>query len=441
MLDFRVFVLMLTCLLCSVSHSEIRTSLVAQGLGFISPDYENTKNKNFAFIGATLRSRTDSKNEDAFKINTTALFSPGTNVLSYINLREIYFSSVTGSRSALHIGRKLHNWSSLDSIWNLGVYQPQFKWNPLTPENQGLTGIFWNKSEVGYGVTLFGSPLYIPDQGASYELKDGQFQASNPWFQTPPQNIRFQNQLLPIDYNVERPETSSVVFQTLLGAQLRLGEAKGYFAHFSAMTKPANQLALGYKGVLVTTRVRVDVIPKVYFENNYAADFGYRTDWGVAQISAIYNTPRSPSFDEGVNRPEFKSSLMWGPQILYRLRPFDFFLGYLDTSGGEITDVGPDVSADRKSLSERFLYKQAVLLQANYGEVFQKSLQYNASFQYKFSTKEGFREIRMKNKINMRGPWAYWLDLILIDTDSAKLSNMESFKSQDQVLLGVSYDL
>jgi hypothetical protein len=438
---FTLFIMTLIFLLSSVSHSEIRTSLLAEDLDFISPDYESTDAKNFIFVGATLKSHADGKTEDPFKINLTGLFAVGHSVLSYLNIREIYFTSQIDSKSAIHIGRKLQNWSTLDTIWNLGVYQPQFKWNALAPENQGLTGIFWNKNEDSYGLTLFASPIYIPDQGASYELKDGQFQSNNPWFQSPPQNIKFQNQLLPIDYNIDTPDTSKIVFQTQFGAQFRLGESRGFFTNIAGMYKPSNQLALGYKGVLVTTRVRIDITPKVYFENIYSSDFGYRGDWGVAQLSLLYSKPQNPSFDPGFNSPEFEESLSWGPQFLYKFKPFDLFIGYLDTSGGKVKDVGPDASDDRASLSQRFLFTQALQTQVTYSDIFWNYMKLESTFQYKFSTKDAFRQIRFKNVFDIRGPFAFWIDMLLIDTDSEAKSNMEAYKSQDQVWLGVSYDI
>jgi hypothetical protein len=423
----------------SVSYSEIRTSLLTQGLSFVSPDYESTSKKTFAFVGATLRS--DTRTDDSFKINLTGQYAIGDSILSFLNIREIYFSYKIDDKSKMHLGRKLMNWSSLDTIWNLGVYQPQFKWNPLNPENQGLTGLFWNKNDGGFGLTLFASPLYIPDQGASYELKDGQFQGSNPWFQAPPQNIKFQGQILPIDYEIAKPETSSVIFQTQYGAQLRLGEKKGYFANIAGIYKPANQLALGYKGVLVTTRVRIDITPKVYFENAYSADLGYRQDWGVAQLSLLYSKPQSPTFDPSYNAPEFEQSLSWGPQFFYKFKPFEFFIGYLDTTGGNVKDIGPDASPDRQSLSQRFLFRQAIQAQVTYSEVFWNQMKLDSTLQFKTSSKEGFRQIKFKNSFNIRGPWAFWLDILLIDTDSSISTNIESYKSLDQAWLGASYDL
>lgn len=424
----------------SVSYSEIRTSIWAQSLSFISPDYESTNKKNFMFLGVTLKS--DTKSSDSFKINLVGQYAPENSILSYLNIREIYFAAnLFSGSSQVSIGRKLQNWSALDSTWNLGVYQPQFKWNPLTPEKQGLTGFFWQMNSSGYDLTLFASPLYIPDQSANYELKEGQFQSSNPWFPTPPQNIKFQDQLLPIDYEITKPEVNSVIYQTQFGTKLRLGESNGYFANLAGMYKPSNQLALGYKGTLITTRVHIEVTPKVYFENVYSADFGYRQDWGLAQFSLLYSKPQNPKFDAVFNAPEFEQSLSWGPQILYKYENYEIFLGYLGTSGGEVKDVGPDASPDRISLSQRFLYKEAMQIQLKYADVFWNKLKLDSSLQYLSSSKEGFRQIRFKNLFKIKGPWAFWMDFLLIDTNSSDLSNLEPYKSSDQISFGINYSI
>lgn len=438
MRKLNLILISLVTMYVSLSHSEIRTSLVAENLSFLSPDYTADK-KNFAFIGANVKS--DSKSEDPFNIDLTGSYAVGNSVLSSLNIREVFYTIKIDEVSDIHMGRKTMDWSSTDKLWNFGVYQPQFRWNQLNPQNQGLTGLFWSKNDSSYGLTLFATPIYLPDQGPSYEIKDGQFQSSNPFFQAPPQNIRFQGQILPIDYEITKPETSDVVFQSQMGAQLRFGEEKGYFARISGMFKPSNQLALGYKGVLVTTRVRVDVLPKTYYENVYSADFGIKDNWGFAQFGALYSKPQNPEFDPAYNAPQFEPSLSFGPQFLYRYKPFEFFAAYVDTSGGQVTDVGPDASPDRASLSERFLYKQAALLKVNYSEVFLKQFRWTSMFEYKFGSKESFRQIRFKNIINIRGPWAFWAEVLLLDNDSAVRSNRDAYKNLDQLWLGASYDL
>lgn len=439
MAKFNLILMSLLSLLASLSHSEIRTTLATQGLSLISSDYQSTESKNFFFLGVSLKS--DSKSEDIFKVNLTGMYALGNSVLSYVNIREVYSTFRFEDKSVLHVGRKLKNWSSLDTIWNMGVYQPQFKWNPLAPENQGLTGLQWSKHLAGFGITLFASPLYIPDQSANYELKDGQFQSSNPWFAAPPQNIKFGSQILPIDYNIIKPEVSDVISQTQYGAHFSYATTNGYFVNLAGMHKPSNQLALGYKGVLVTTRVRVDVTPKIYFEDIYSADLGVKKDWGFLQISLLQSKPKNPEFESTYNAPQFDSSTSVGPMFLYKFKPFEFFIAHLETSGGAVRDVGPDASVDRASLSERFLFKQATQVQLRFSDIFLEKFRWDSTLNFTTSSKEGFRQIKYKNYFKFKGPWAFWLDFLLIDTNSAIQTNIEPYKSSDQVTLGATYDL
>ncbi|MGZ3692365.1 MAG: hypothetical protein ACXVAX_12735, partial [Pseudobdellovibrio sp.] len=116
-------------------------------------------------------------------------------------------------------------------------------------------------------------------------------------------------------------------------------------------------------------------------------------------------------------------------------------LAYFDTVGGKVTDVGPDVSSDRESLSNRFLYNEAALARVTYTDTFFKEVRLDSTLQYKFSPKEKFREIRFRNFVSFKGPWSVWADMILIDTDSSVATGYESYKNLDQLWLGVSYDL
>ncbi len=424
----------------SVSHSEMRVLLRAEGLSFVSPDYENTEQKSFGFFGASLLP--DAKKTDMIIVNLTGLYAAEQPALSYLNIRELYFNYQIDSSSKFFFGRKINDWSHLESEWNLGLFNPQFRWNSLAPEAQGLTGLFWQKKESLWSLSLFASPVYIPDQGPGYELKDGKFQNSNPFFSSPPQNVSFKNGvILPIDYELEKPETSEVVFQTLYGAQLQLGEKTGFFTSIAGIHKPANQLSLGYKVVGVVDRVRIDVVPKVYTETNLAVDVGYREEAGSVTLSALYSNPKAASYENGFNAPEFKESVSYGPQFILDIKPFKFQLAYLDIVGGDIKDLGPDASEDRKALSQRFLFRQAFQIQLSHSDVFFKSFKLDTSFQYRQSEKDEFKQIRYKQRLNLKGPWAFWVDFLLIETAEDTISNMGPYRNLDQVFLGVTYDI
>jgi hypothetical protein len=424
-----------------VARAQVKTSIDVMGLSFISSDFDSTDKNNFGFIGASLKS--NPKNPETFMINASAFYAAGNSVLSYINFREIYFSIPLESNTQIHIGRKLKSWSLLDQDWNLGFFQPQFRWNPLSPENQGLTGVFWDHDEKFWGLSLFASPLFIPDQGPGYEVKDGQFQNSNPWFNKPPQNIKFQGQLFPIDYNVHAPDVSDVIYHSIYAAQLNVGQKTGFFGAISGAYKPANIFALGYSGVLVTNRAKVDVTPKLYNENDYSADVGYKESWGLAEVSFLYSKPEAVHFESSVsNTPTIDQSFSWGPRFNYNLNSsFQLGVAYLDTNGGTVTEQGPDASADRSALTQRFLYHQAVQLQVKYSDVFKHMLKVDSILQYTQSSKDQFQQVRFTNKFDIKGPWSFSSDLILIETADDSTLNMNAYRNLDQFWIGVSYDI
>ncbi len=421
--------------------SETLTSLGLNTLSFISSDYE-TSQKNFTFLGATLRS--DEKHPEQFMTNISGFYAVGSPALTYLNVRELYFyfpASNDASSAKIYLGRKIMNWSALDSDFNLGFFQPQFRWNTLQPENQGLFGFFWDRQNTNWGFTAFASHLFLPDQGASYEIKDGKFEETNPFLKLPPQRIRFQGQILPIDYKIEKPEAGSVINRPLLAAQLRLGAGSGFFSQFSAAYKPSHQLALGYSGVLVTTRVKINIVPKVYNEKVFASDLGYRADWGSLQVSVLHTQPENPTFENSANVPIFQNSTTWGPRFTYNFDPFTLSLAFFDTYGGRVTEKGPDSDPDRASLSQRFLYRQAIQGQIKYSEILLKKMRLDSQLQYTYSELDKFTQINFKNKINLNGPWAFWSNVILIETaDDANL-NINVNRNLDQLWLGVSYDI
>lgn len=421
-------------------------SIETKGVSFISQDYENTQASHFGFAGASLQSK--NFKDDILRADLAGMYAVGTPVLSYLNVKELYITFNLNETSRLSFGRKMHLWSDVDERWSLGFFQPQFRWNPIIPETQGLTGLFWEKSIDQFRLLVFGSMVFIPDQGAGYELKDGQFQSSSPWFTPPPQNIIFQNQLLPIDYQVQTPPVSDVIFQPSYAVQLQYAPDRGFFASLSGQYKPSHQLALGYKGVLVTDRVRVDIQPKTYYENLVGLDFGYKQNWGTVRLSSLYVRPQKISFDDpaivGLNYPVLKEATSYGPSLQINVsEQFGFDISALWTVGGEVSEQGPDTSAQRAALTTKYLYRNAYQISLHYADAFWRSLRLNSSLQWlQTGLSSGelakMKILRLKNRLDMNGPWSLNLDLILVET-ATEPSPVATFRNLDQIWIGVQY--
>lgn len=432
----KLFLLVLGVCLAGQGRAEITSELGISGLHFISEDYANNQDNSFTFIGAEIKS--ENADNDLFKINLVGKYTPTNSVLSYFNLKEIYFTNQIDTTAALHIGRRLKTWSAGDEKWNLGSYQPQFRWNPLDVESQGLVGVFYEKTFGHWNLGLFGTPFFIPDQGPAYEVKDGQFVSSNPYFTPPPQNIIFQNVVLPIDYNLMEPEIAEVVEQAGFGLMFGY-EFDGLKATLAGTYKPSNQFALGYKGILVTNRVRVDVEPKTYYEKLTSFDLAKHWQKLYVGASALYNDPETPDFSANYNSPVIKANTTVMPYIGYKTEPIAFELAGLFIEGGEVTEIGPDANPDRQPLTQKYLYQSAYQVSLAYDSEVNGWLKLISSLQWREAEKNLLKTLKWQNIFDIKGPWKITLDLFLVET-SDEATTVSNYRNLDQVWVGASYD-
>ncbi|AZZ36507.1 hypothetical protein CIK05_06795 [Bdellovibrio sp. qaytius] len=421
----------------SASQAEISSQLEVSSLNFISSDYATDQEKSFVFVGAEIKSQ--NAETDIFKINLNGKYASKNSVLSYLNLKEIYFTNHINATSSLHIGRKLQSWSVADEKFNLGSYQTQFRWNPLDIESQGLFGVFYEKNlGSGWNLNLFGTPFFIPDQGPNYEVKDGQFQASNPYFTPPPQNIIFQNVILPIDYNIIKPEVSEVVQQPGFGLKLDY-LSESFEASLAGTYKPSNQFAFGYKGILVTNRVRVDIQPKTYYEKLTSLDVATKWKGGKAGLAAIYAEPVNPEYTANYNYPVFAPNTTLVPYIRFEFEPIDIEIAALNIDGGEVTELGPDANPNRQPLTQKYLYTRAYQISAALRSQWGDQLKVLSSLQYREAEKNLLQTLKLKNIFDIQGPWKMTLDVFLVET-SDESSTVSNYRNLDQVWAGASYE-
>lgn len=432
----KLFLLMVAMFCAVTANAEISSQLELSSLNFISSDYAENQDKSFVFVGADIKS--ENAEADIFKINLNGKYTSKNPVLSYFNLKEIYFTNHIGSSASLHIGRKLQIWSLADEKFNLGAYQPQFRWNPLDIESQGLFGIFYEKSFGSWKLNLFGTPVYIPDQGPAYEVKDGKFEASNPYFTPPPQNIIFQNVILPIDYNIIKPEVSEVVKQSGFGLKLDF-QNENFEASLSGSYKPSNQFAFGYKGILVTNRVRVDIQPKTYYEKLTSLEVATKWQGGKAGIAGMYTEPENPEYEANYNYPVFEANTTLVPYIRFEFQPIDLEISVLNIEGGDIKEIGPDANPDRQPLTQKYLYTQAyqlsALIRSNWGD----NLKVVSKIEWREAEKNLLQTLKFKNIFDIKGPWKMNLDLFLVET-SEEASTVSNYRNLDQVWAGASYE-
>ena len=210
---------------------------------------------------------------------------------NYFIVPQAYVSLQPRNSLELTFGRKLKNYSQLDTYWLLGDIMPLFRWDAGRPEAQGLPGIFATYKPVpGVEIDLVGSYLFLPSQGPSFSIVDGKLTSGNPWFSRP---VDILDLGLPYDlqYSVNTPEISDIVFKPTLGASILLQpESDGLWARGSYLLKQKNEVVTPFSGTLNLSNDTGDiqVYPAVAEHKVGALDIGYKGEEWAITVSGLF---------------------------------------------------------------------------------------------------------------------------------------------------------
>jgi hypothetical protein len=226
--------------------------------------------------------RPGSRNEFAsgFQTRVSGFYGMESPAFSNLNVQDLYYQN-----DILTIGRKVYRWSLLDSFWQLGAIEPQYRSRSFLPVEQGLTGLFLDIPIVSYGypikLHIFATPIFFPDQGPGYLLEDGRFIAQNPWFTLPPTEAYISNTGVTdsLKYNVIIPSINRIIFNSGFGGMLTFGEVEqsGLYVQIGAFTKPNNQLNTAAEAFLQPNNaILVDIFPEAELQKITFADLKYQ---------------------------------------------------------------------------------------------------------------------------------------------------------------------
>jgi hypothetical protein len=423
--------------------AQVKTEMRLLSDSFVSPDFEATQKTNYQFVGAQLK--TDPFTDEVLKMDLSGGVALGAPLMNYLNIGEFYVQTRQGDEATFYLGRKHMNWSELDARWDLGVWEPLFKWNPLSPERQGLTGLFWQVDKPYYTLSLFGSFLYIPDQGPSFEIENGSFVKGNPWFRRPPESIRIWQEATAIEYNFEKPDESQIVLQNSFGMKVSVGDPQALRAQLSYAYKPSNQLAIGYDGNLDLSKQKgvVDLEPQVFYHSLIGADVSYRVDGFRMGVSGIYDRPSQDQiFEEKWTHPVFEPATLISPFVEWSNARWGMSIQHIDILGGKVTEVGEYANPERAPLMTRYPYYQAqqIALMTNWG--FKKNRRLVSKLSLTHSEKNDFDLIRVSARFRLSGLWSLMGEAQLVKAGPATVDNQNEiaqYVNNDRVMLGAAY--
>ncbi len=423
--------------------AQLRSDFRLFSDSFISPSFEANQKSSYQFVGLGLKS--SPLTDDMLKMDIDGAVAFGAPLLNSLNITEIYFQTKPSENEKLFIGRKLMNWNELDRRWDFGLWQPLFQWNPLSPQQQGLSGLFWQADREFYSVTMFASPLFIPNQGPTFEISNGVFVRGNPWFRRPPESVRIFQEVTDVDYNFERPQETQVVFQTSYGAKLNFGNPEEAFAQMSYMYKPSNELALGYSGLLDTSKLRgvVDLKPQVFFHSLGGLDLSHKMGYFRYGLSGVYDRPQKDlEFDGKWTYPQFQDATLVSPFVELIFKTTTISLQGIHIYGGEVREVGDMASADRAPLTMRYPFQQAVKVSMDNRFLLKNNRRLTSHASYTMSAQNDFEYIQWMLNYRLSSLWSGFSELELVRAGELTAKNQNEiaqYKNLDRFMVGAAY--
>ncbi|MFN7728272.1 MAG: hypothetical protein ACK5P7_03875 [Bdellovibrio sp.] len=421
---------------------------------FVSPDYDVTASKQFGFffagmqtagIGDPSRRGGMESLDSGLQAHIDGQFSPQAPILSYLNIRQLYHQE-----GFLSVGRKLENWSLLDERWGLGIYQPQFRWNPLRPESQGLTGIFarltGDSEKLPWGLILFGSMLSIPDQGAGYSVKNGQFEASHPWFNPPPKAAKFESTgaVDQLQYDVLKPDNNKILFNQSFAAQFYIGNLADGFAFQAAYAyKPSNQISLAADGrILPGQIIDVEINPNIYFHRVYSADLQYAKGIFEVGVGALRDKPSDPEFTPEWTYRTYGESELISPYVGLRLGVVKLRAMALSVSGPSETASGPKTAELEKILQHRYSTNSAYAVEASTRFFWRRHEGLHGKVRLTEGSSSEYSAILGDLQYQLDSKWSVGGSLLLVRASQSELARKtiySDFENNDSVQMGVMY--
>lgn len=297
--------------------------------------------------------------------DVASLLSIDSEYFNFFNPRQFYLQFETKSRqNTFKFGRSMEGWHSLDTDWRLGVLEPIFSFDPINRSRQGLTGFFYNFQADNIKLKVFASPFFVPNQGASLRVDGGAIVSASPWFQVPPSTVQFLDRPTPINYSLEMPDVSSIVFQPSLMAKAEQQITDRLSVSVGAGSKPANALALNYRaeGDLSALAGEFRISPRVVRQNLLFIDLEWQQDdfhFGVGYLSETHQRPiASADYTQQI----FGNSQFLNSFIRFHQRYGIVSLSYFERVGGQSFEIGPlaSQSGSQGFLSDPYALRQAV---------------------------------------------------------------------------------
>ncbi|MBL7713857.1 MAG: hypothetical protein JNL01_00225 [Bdellovibrionales bacterium] len=265
------------------------------------------------------------------------------------------------------LGRKTYEWSQMDEMWQMGLWQPRFLWDPLRPFTVGLTGLTYTYENTWMKFALFGSPVAIPERGSTVYQEGGQIRGFGPFFNPLPNQLDQGNGVItPIVYTINNPNLSDALLRPGAASQLRFGGRTKLWGSVSYGVLPINQIEMAAKVGLKVSENVVDaqIYPRFQWRHMLTTETGYKGKFWSVFASATAEKPfrnQSMASDMLYTPIGPATILSWGGSLSWR-EGLKITASYLNIN--EKPEVRQAFSDIDISLPSRFAYRKAVQVNA-----------------------------------------------------------------------------
>lgn len=233
--------------------------------------------------------------------------------LTQYSLQEAYVGGRLTNKDYLKFGRQVLNWSQVDQTWGFGKINNRRNFDYFEPGQEGLIGLsFEHKSSNGVRYRSFVSGLYVPEMNPPLDINKGDhtIKSRSAWGNPPARSVEVSGSQKPIEYYVDYPSVSEVVYRYSVGANIGF-ENKHWVMDNFIIRKPENEISKQVEFRYNTTAdvIKINVTPQFYYHDVYGSSLKYRNQDLEMHVSGIAVRPNSfPDSDlRAVQYSEIKS--------------------------------------------------------------------------------------------------------------------------------------
>ena len=387
---------------------------------------------------------------DPFSFNWAADLSAGTFFSlkqSYYSVQEIYVSTPLDDRASVSLGRKKYDWTEVDRVWALGLWQPRYAIDALRPEDQGLSGLFFDYRSEKVQVIAFGSNLFIPTVGPDVREEDGTIKADNRWYRPPSRKSGNFN----LSYELDKGNLWELVSQESYGLKIRVGEEdSGPWIALAGGRKPVNDLLLQrlIHAVQVDGDANFVVNPEVVHHQVFSSDVGYKLENFKASISYFEDHPETilPPADYAIQR--FSPIKIYSAQVDWNVkeffsRPLQVQMAYMKSYGDDLYDIESNgAESDITLFTYRYRFSNAAMARVlgPLTSIYARPLITKFGYTYDFDQKGSI--LGMEFQYQWNRTWSYLAGVDILGADDSNSTSegfINTYRANDRAYAGVSY--